>query len=90
MKFTKEVIEMIKAFIISNITDNPNTITQYTCDYFKITKPTVLKYIKELVKDEIIEKQGSNRKPDYQLVKTVYKWKYTNKNLEEDILWSKD
>ncbi|MCD4741111.1 MAG: DUF4325 domain-containing protein [Desulfobacteraceae bacterium] len=29
-------------------------------------------------------------KPNYQLVKTVYKWDYTNKNLEEDILWSKN
>ncbi|MCD4741112.1 MAG: MarR family transcriptional regulator [Desulfobacteraceae bacterium] len=57
MKFTKEVIEMIKNFIISNISDNPDGITQHTCDYFKITKPTVLKYINELVEDNIIEKQ---------------------------------
>ena len=90
MKFTKEVIEMIKTFIISTVSDKPDTITQHTCDHFKITKPTVLKYINELVKDNIIEKQGSNRKPDYQLVKTVYKWDYVNENLEEDILWSKD
>ncbi|MCK5313057.1 MAG: hypothetical protein KAJ62_13155, partial [Desulfobacteraceae bacterium] len=90
MKFTKEVIEMIKKFIISNVSKNPDGITQHTCDYFKITKPTVLKYINELIKDNIIEKQGSNKRPNYQLVKIVYKWKYTNNNLEEDILWSKD
>ena len=90
MKFTKEVVALIKKFIISNISKHPNKITQQTCDYFQITKPTVLKYINELVKGNIIEKQGSNRYPRYQLVKTVHEWEYPNKNLEEDLLWSKD
>ncbi|MBU8911105.1 MAG: DUF4325 domain-containing protein [Desulfobacterales bacterium] len=90
MKFTGEVVELIKKYIISNVSKNPNTLTQQTCDYFQITKPTVLKYINELVKENIIEKQGSNRYPNYQLVKTEYEWEYSNKNLEEDILWSKD
>ena len=90
MKFTKEVIHLIKKYIISNIAKNPNTITQQTCDYFQITKPTILKYINELIKDKIIEKQRSNRYPNYQLVKTECRWEYPNKDLEEDILWSKD
>ena len=40
--------------------------------------------------EKILEKTGSGRFPKYQLVKTVYNWEYENKNLEEDILWSKD
>jgi len=90
MKFTKEVVNLIKNYIISNISDNPNRITQQTCEYFKITKPTILKYINELVKDDIIEKIGSNRYPNYRLVQTKHEWKYPNQNLEEDILWTKD
>ena len=90
MKFTKEVIEIIKTFIINHVTDNPDTLTKITCNYFQITKPTVYKYINELIEDKILEKLGSNRCPDYQLVKTTYNWEYENNNLEEDIIWSKD
>jgi hypothetical protein len=90
MKFTEEVIELIKNYIISNVSENPNKITQQVCDHFGITKPTVLKYINELSEATIIKKTGSNRYPNYQLVETVHKWKYPNNTLEEDILWRND
>lgn len=90
MKFTKEVVEMIKIFMINNVSNNPNTLTSITCSHFQITKPTVYKYINELVEDKIIERLGSNRSPNYKLVETVYNWEYENNHLEEDILWSKD
>ncbi|MDA3916021.1 MAG: STAS-like domain-containing protein [Deltaproteobacteria bacterium] len=90
MKFTKEVVDLIKNYIISNISRNPNQITQQTCDHLGITKPTVLKYINELGRDRIIEKTGSNRYPKYRLVKTKYVWKYSNQDLEEDVLWRND
>ncbi|MDX2441805.1 MAG: DUF4325 domain-containing protein [Desulfobacterales bacterium] len=90
MKFTEEVVDLIKNYIISNISKNSNTISQQTCDHFQITKPTVLKYLHELIKANIIEKLGSNRYPNYQLVKTTHKWKYPNINLEEDVLWRKN
>lgn len=90
MKFTKEVVELIKNYIIQNIPKNPNTITQKTCDHFGITKPTVLKYLKELIDENIIEKKGSNRYPKYTLVQTVYRWDYKNEDLEEDVLWRND
>ena len=89
MKFTKEVVEMIKIFLIQNVTANPDTLTAMTCNHFQITKPTVYKYINELMEDKVLEKTGSGRFPKYQLVKTVYNWEYENKNLEEDIIWSK-
>lgn len=90
MKFTKEVVQMIKIFMIDNVSNNPSTLTKLTCDHFQITKPTVYKYINELIEDKIIEKLGVNRSPNYQLVKTEYNWRYKNNHLEEDILWSKD
>lgn len=89
MRFTKEVVEMIKTFIINNINDHPNDITPVTCSHFGITKPTVLKYIRELISDDVIEKTGSNRFPNYRLKPKTYQWQYQNKNLEEDILWAK-
>ena len=90
MRFTEEVVELIKNYIVTNIPKNPNQITQQTYEHFEITKPTVLKYLKELSADGIIEKKGSNRYPKYQLIKTVYNWEYSNKNLEEDVIWRKD
>jgi anti-sigma regulatory factor (Ser/Thr protein kinase) len=90
MKFTKEVVDMIKTFMIHHVSGNPNTLTSMTCDHFQITRPTVYKYINELVEDKIIEKLGSNRSPHYRLVETVYNWQYENARLEEDILWSRD
>lgn len=90
MKFTKEVVDMIKTFMIHHVTDNPNALTTITCHHFQITKPTVYKYINELIEDKILKKLGSNRFPNYQLVNTTYNWEYENKNLEEDIIWSKD
>jgi len=56
IKFTEEVVDLIKNYIILNISETPNTISQQTCDHFQITKPTVLKYINELAKANIIEK----------------------------------
>ncbi len=90
VKFTEEVVDLIKNHIISNISENPNKITQQTCDHFQITKPTVLKYMNKLVEDKIIEKTGSNRYPNYKLVQTRYSWEYPNQSLEEDVLWRKD
>ncbi len=90
MKFTEEVINAIKKFIIDNVSKNPNQITSRTCDYFQISRPTVLKYIGELIESGILEKTGPNRYPNYQLVKTKYDWEYENQNLEEDLLWTRD
>lgn len=87
MKFTEEIIKPIKDYIILNSIDNPNQITQQTCDHFGISKPTALKYIRELVDANILKKTGSNRYPNYQLVESTYEWKYKNKDLEEDVLW---
>ncbi len=90
MRFTEEVVELIKKYIITNVSENPNQITQQTCEHFGITKPTVLKYLKELDRDRIVEKTGSNRYPKYKLVQTKKCWDYKNEDLEEDIIWRND
>lgn len=87
MKFTVEVIALIKNYILYNVSTYPNDITSRTCDHFGISKPTVLKYLKELIEDRILKKTGSNRYPKYELVKTVHEWEFPNTGLEEDILW---
>ena len=89
MKFTKEVVEAIKIFIINHVSDHPNDLTGVVCNHFKISRPTIYRYINELIKDKIIEKLGAGKHPNYQLFKTTSSWHYKNGGLEEDVLWSK-
>lgn len=90
MKFTKEVVKAVKKFILINIDKNSNRITQITVDHFQISKPTVLKYINELIDDGLIEKKGSNRYPKYRLYTEETKFNYQNMDLQEDTIWAKD
>jgi len=90
MKFTEEVIQAIKTFILLNINKYPNTITQTTVDHFQISRPTVLKYLSELVSERLIEKKGSNRYPNYRLFTEEIELTYKNIELEEDMIWAKD
>ncbi len=90
MKFTKEVVKAIKEFILIKIDKHSNTITQTTVDHFKISRPTVLKYINELIGAKLIEKKGSNRYPKYKLYTEEKKFTYKNIDLEEDIIWAKN
>lgn len=90
MKFTEEVIQAIKTFILLNINKYPNTITQTTVDHFQISRPTVLKYLSELVSEGLIEKKGSNRYPNYRLFAEEIELTYKNIELEEDMIWAKD
>jgi len=90
MKFTEEVVQAIKTFILQNIGKYPNTITQITVDHFQISRPTVLKYLNELIVDGFIERKGSNRYPNYRLFIEEFELTYKNIDLEEDILWAND
>jgi anti-sigma regulatory factor (Ser/Thr protein kinase) len=90
MRFTKEVVRAIKKFILINIDKNSDTITQITVDHFRISTPTVLKYINELIDDGLIEKKGSKRYPKYRLYTEETEFNYQNVDLEEDIIWAKD
>lgn len=90
MKFTEEVVMAIKKFILLNINKFPNKITQTTVDHFQISRPTVLKYLKELTVEGLIEKKGSNRYPNYRLFTEEIELTYQNINLEEDIIWAND
>ncbi|WP_300456604.1 STAS-like domain-containing protein [Desulfobacula sp.] len=90
MKFTKEVIWTIKNFILDNIETHPNDIVQIASDYFRVSKPTILKYIRELISQKQIERHGNGRYPNYKLQTVKFEFKYKNKELQEDVLWAND
>ncbi len=91
MKFTKEIVEAIKNFVIDNIQLYPNDISSAVTKHFGITKPTAFKYLNELIRDNIIEKRGKGRYPQYKLKKSCFDIsKKISKSLEEDTIWRED
>ena len=91
MKFTDEIINIIKQFAIDNVEKHPNDIVCLLCSHFGITKPTAKKYIDELVADKIIAPPKKGRYPAYQLMTSVKELSYAlADDLEEDVVWRKD
>lgn len=91
MKFTKEIENAIKHFIIEAIPTHSNDIVTVAMKHFAISKPTSTKYLNQLIKEEKIEKKKNGRYPQYSLVAKKTNFKYDLKDrLEEDVLWRKD
>lgn len=85
MGFSKEYREEIKKFIIDTIDMRENPYKKVLEKYL-VSRQTVSKYIKELLEENIIEKREKN---EYQLKFYVNELKkYSNKNLEEDIIYN--
>jgi len=91
LKFAKEIINTIKEFIIDKIEEHPNDIASVVIEHFGITKPTVSKYINNLIGDGIIIRTGKGRYPKYQLKKVKIEIrKQISDFLEEDVIWRKE
>jgi len=91
MKFTKEIENAIKSFVIEHVSTHQNDIVTVTMSHFGISKPTATKYVNQLVQENKIEKKGNGRYPQYSLVATENTFQYSLEDkLEEDIIWRKD
>ena len=91
MKFTNEIVNTIKTFIIDNIAKHSNDILSVTIEHFHISKPTATKYLNELIESNVIKRDNRGRYPNYHLVDTVVEHTYSIADkLEEDIIWRND
>ena len=91
MKFTKEIVEAIKKYIVDNVSKHPNDVLALTSQYFKITKPTANKYLNELIEDNILRRTKNGRYPEYKFFETKIEKTYDNDGtLEEDKIWRND
>jgi len=91
MKYTKEIVDTIKTFIIKKVAEHPDDIIFTTMKHFEISKPTASKFLNELIESGIIKKEKNGRYPHYQLVTTAYESSYAiTADLEEDTIWRKD
>ena len=91
MKFAKEIEDAIKTFIIEQVPSHKNDIVTFTMNHFDISKPTVAKFLNQLISENIIEMNRKGRYPDYSLVTKKYSFRYKLKDkLEEDVILRKD
>ena len=91
MKFTKEIEKTIKTFIIEQVPSHKNDIVTFTMKHFGISKPTVAKFLNQLISENIIEMNRKGRYPDYSLITKEYFFTYKLKDkLEEDVILRKD
>jgi anti-sigma regulatory factor (Ser/Thr protein kinase) len=92
MSVNKQKRNEIKDFIIWNIREHPSDIVRFTQEKYKLTRPAILRYIHNLIKDNSIEVSGSTKNIKYSLIplhliKNTYQLKTS---LEEDRVWRND
>ena len=89
MRMPEKRMSMIFDYIMEHLRKNSTCIVSMTMDEFKITRPTVNKYIQQLINSGYIEKTGTVRRPVYQPVKKTKLMKEieVNSKLEEDIVF---
>ena len=78
MKFAKEIEDAIKTFIIEQVPSHKNDIVTFTMNHFGISKPTVAKFLNQLILENIIEMNRKGRYPDYSLVTHENDWLLEN------------
>lgn len=85
MSLKKSTKDRIKQYILEKIEMGDESIAKTTADNFGVSLTTVYRYIKELLKDNLIEKQNGN----YILTEeTSIKIYSTTQKLEEDKIFS--
>lgn len=92
MSVNKQKRNEIRDFIIWNIREHPSDIVRFTQEKYKLTRPAILRYIHNLIKDNSIEVIGSTKNIKYSLIPLHLKNNtYQLKTLlEEDRVWRND
>jgi len=81
--------EKIRAFILANITNHPRHIVAVTADEFSVTRTTVHRHLKRLVRDKKVVKTGTTNRVLYSLSGSRDKVidSRIEPGLEEHIIW---
>ena len=90
MKLTEEIEKAVDTFIIKSIGKHPNDLVSFVMDYFELSRPTVMRLIKQLIENNaIIRKNPRGRNPGYELKTTKFSAVYQlgNEALEEDKIY---
>ncbi|HAS28330.1 MAG TPA: ArsR family transcriptional regulator [Dehalococcoidia bacterium] len=83
---------VIKEFILNNITEHPSDMTTFTANEFKLSRQTIVNYLTKLIDEGLIIATGNTRARKYKLSNLIDKqfFKKVTPDLQEDVLWRDD
>ena len=88
MKLSKERIEFIKKTIIESAKEHPTGLVGHIVGVLGITRPTVMRYINELVNEGFLLKEGQGRGTSYKLIRDKFsKIIEITPDISEDQVW---
>lgn len=91
MGFKKEKRDKIIADIVKRVDNHPNDIVKIIIDEHNVSRQTVNNYMKNLIKENIIELDGSKRSPIYRLKEHKKSFIFDiNSDTSEDKIWSQE
>ncbi len=92
MSFSKERGLKVRDFILKNVEDHSKGVVGVTATHFKISRQAVLKHIKKLSSQGVLQVLGSTKDRVYSLkpVLSLDKEYAISSSLEEDVVWRDD
>src|SRR4030067_1115537 len=92
MSLKKEQRAEIINFILLNIREHSSDIVRVTQQKFKLSRPSVLRYIHSLIREHKIDVEGSTRNRKYSLrpLQHLVHTYQINGQLSEDRVWRND
>lgn len=84
--------ELVRSYILKNVSRYPMEIGLRTADKFSISRPAVSKHLKRLVNQGELQATGKTKDREYSLV-LLKEWRKTysiEKGLSEDVIWADD
>jgi DNA-binding transcriptional ArsR family regulator len=88
MKLSKERIAFIKKTITDSVKEHPTDLVGHIVDVLGISRPTVMRYINELVDEGSLQKEGKGRGTVYSLLREIFVKKIEIKpDVSEDEVW---
>jgi len=90
MGLKKEQREIIKKFLIENVTEHSRDIAKTASSFFGISRQAVHNYIKQLIAEDVLIVEGKTRSVSYKLKEKEYVHEMDiDPNVKEDVVWSK-
>lgn len=81
--------EEIRDFVLHNLEGHPSDITKFTADHFGVTRQAVLRHVRSLESEGLIEIAGTTSDREYKqkpIVHEIFSLDI-NQDLKEDVIW---
>lgn len=89
-RLTKEQNDALRAFFLGNLDEHKGEIARLTAERFHVSRQTIHRHVRALVKEGLLTASGNTRARTYELVRLVNKtFRVPREGLEEDVVLRK-